>query len=63
MEASSICPLRRVTCSVGIASWHGAEPDEIVFKRMDDALYAAKQGGRNRVTAEEGAVLAGAIPA
>ena len=63
VETSSICPLQRVTCSVGIASWHGAEPDEIVFKRMDDALYAAKQGGRNRVITEDGSVLAGAAPA
>ena len=63
VEASSICPVQRITCSIGIASWHGTESDEIVFKRMDEALYAAKQGGRNRVITEDGSVFAGAAPA
>ena len=53
IEASSICPMQRVTCSIGVASWHEGEPDETVFKRMDEALYAAKQGGRNRVVTED----------
>ena len=62
VEASSICPLQRVTCSVGVATWHWGEPDEVVFKRMDDALYAAKQNGRNRVMVESLAPLADAAP-
>ncbi len=45
--------IQRVTCSVGVASWHDDEPNEAVFKRMDEALYAAKQGGRNRVVTED----------
>ena len=53
IEASSICPLQRITCSIGVAAWHGDEPDEAVFKRMDEALYAAKQSGRNRVVTED----------
>ena len=53
VEDSSICPIQRVTCSVGVASWHDDEPNEAVFKRMDEALYAAKQGGRNRVVTED----------
>jgi two-component system, cell cycle response regulator len=41
-----------VTCSVGVAigDQHGDTPD-LVLKRADQALYAAKQGGRNRVIA------------
>ena len=57
VESSSICPLQRVTCSVGVAAWHGAESDEAVFKRMDDALYAAKQCGRNCVVTENSPLL------
>lgn len=41
-----------VTCSVGVAigDQPGDTPDT-VLKRADQALYAAKQGGRNRVVA------------
>ena len=63
VETSSICPKQRVTCSVGVATWHWGEPDEVVFKRMDDALYAAKQNGRNRVMVESCDSLADAAPA
>ena len=39
------------TCSIGVAQWEGAEqPDELVA-RADDALYRAKDGGRDRVVA------------
>jgi len=41
---------RQVTISVGVADFpeHGRTRDEII-KAADDALYAAKQAGRNRV--------------
>jgi diguanylate cyclase (GGDEF)-like protein len=39
----------RVTVSIGIAETrHGVGPAEVV-RRADDALYAAKRGGRNQV--------------
>ena len=42
-----------ITCSLGVASWHGAEDsDTQLLKRVDDALYMAKRTGRNRVCKE-----------
>lgn len=40
---------RTVTLSVGLALWDGEESGEELIKRADAALYAAKQGGRNRL--------------
>ena len=40
-----------LSCSVGVAEWTGGEPTETVLKRADDALYQAKDGGRNRTVA------------
>jgi diguanylate cyclase (GGDEF)-like protein len=39
-----------VTCSVGVATWHGESP-EMLLRRADEALYAAKDAGRDRVIA------------
>ncbi|PVV07687.1 MAG: hypothetical protein B6D72_17870 [gamma proteobacterium symbiont of Ctena orbiculata] len=41
-----------LTISCGIASLHGHETAEMLFKRADDALYRAKATGRNRVVVE-----------
>ncbi len=41
-----------VTVSVGLAiTGQGDDTLEALLKRVDDALYAAKNGGRNRVVA------------
>ena len=42
----------RVTVSVGVASYRFGEPLEQLVRRSDDALYAAKRAGRNRVCSE-----------
>jgi two-component system cell cycle response regulator len=39
-----------VTCSVGVATWSGESP-EMLLRRADEALYAAKDAGRDRVIA------------
>lgn len=39
----------RVTVSMGVATFNGNEPLEQLFKSADDALYEAKEMGRNRV--------------
>lgn len=39
----------RITVSVGVAERRAGEPRDAVIARADDALYVAKQSGRNRV--------------
>jgi diguanylate cyclase len=43
-----------VTVSVGVAQCLGDEDAQQLTKRVDDALYAAKQGGRNRTYLHDG---------
>ena len=40
-----------VTVSIGIATWEDGETPEAFLARADDALYAAKDAGRDRVLA------------
>ena len=40
-----------VTISVGVALWGGTETAEALMGRADVSLYAAKDGGRNRIVA------------
>jgi diguanylate cyclase (GGDEF)-like protein len=39
----------RITCSFGVAEWHQGEDLERGVKRADEAMYRAKQNGRDRV--------------
>ena len=39
------------TCSVGVATWDGSEPQEALVHRADGALYEAKRTGRDRAVA------------
>ena len=40
----------RQTVSLGVATWDGRESSEAFEKRADQALYAAKNAGRDRVS-------------
>lgn len=45
----------KVTCSIGIAPFPGAGANwDLLFKSADEALYASKRSGRNRVTTFHG---------
>jgi diguanylate cyclase (GGDEF)-like protein len=38
------------SCSTGLASWDGSEAGDQLLKRADEALYAAKDAGRDRIS-------------
>ena len=49
-EALVLGALRlRQTVSIGVATWDGRESPDRLQARADEAMYAAKQGGRDRV--------------
>jgi diguanylate cyclase (GGDEF)-like protein len=46
---SHLTPGRGVTASMGLAEWKPGETSTELVRRADQALYAAKTSGRNRV--------------
>lgn len=40
---------RQVTCSFGVADYDGEEKKDVFISRADNALYSAKETGRNKV--------------
>lgn len=44
-----------ITVSVGVGQYHGLQDSiDLLIKRADEALYASKHAGRNRITGESG---------
>ncbi len=41
--------LKQITCSFGVTLFNENDTQDTVFNRVDEALYEAKDGGRNRV--------------
>jgi diguanylate cyclase (GGDEF)-like protein len=53
VAAAELLAGNTITVSAGVAQWHGhADTQAGIFRRMDDALYSAKCGGRNQVVTE-----------
>lgn len=50
---ATLMPGIALTTSIGVASFHLHETAEQAFRRADQALYKAKQGGRNRIVVAE----------
>ncbi len=51
VKTISIPTVDSVTISCGLAEWNGSPDDtaELILKRADNALYEAKNAGRNRI--------------
>ena len=49
VEQHSFQQVGTITCSIGVAQHNETDTTESIIKRADDAMYAAKQAGRNRV--------------
>ena len=63
LDFSHICPHLKVTVSIGIADSQNMEDTTHTFKRADQALYKAKQGGRNRSIMATPAPVTAPMPA
>jgi len=53
VEKHSFDCVPNLTCSIGVGQFHKNETKEGIFKKVDEALYKAKQKGRNRIELEE----------
>jgi diguanylate cyclase (GGDEF)-like protein len=47
----------KATCSFGVAEFTGSDTTKSLFKRADEALYRAKQSGRNQVQTSNTEIL------
>lgn len=43
----------KITVSMGIALYNFNESEKALIKRADDALYFAKQNGRDKIVSED----------
>ncbi len=50
LDFGDVAPRLHVTASFGLTVYRPPEKPEALLSRADEALYASKQGGRNRVT-------------
>lgn len=53
VETMDLGDLGRVTISIGVAEWQKGDTRKRLVARADQAMYRAKEGGRNRVEADD----------
>ena len=51
VEASEFEKTIKITCSIGLTELKKGDTAQIIFDRVDHAMYEAKTGGRNRIIA------------
>lgn len=51
IDCHDIDPSLELTISLGVAQWEGEDALQHLAARVDEMLYRAKDGGRNRVVA------------
>jgi diguanylate cyclase len=51
--------LGNITVSIGIGSFRSGESPETLLRRTDEALYAAKEAGRNRIADDQNPLIEG----
>lgn len=49
VEASEFEKASKITCSIGLTELKKGDTAQIIFDRVDHAMYEAKTGGRNRI--------------
>lgn len=49
IEKHKFKDVNHITCSIGVSQFHKNEERDSLFKRVDEALYKAKNSGRNKV--------------
>lgn len=54
IETSDLGPTGNITASFGVTAWVPGDTRRTLVKRADQAMYRAKQTGRNRVMSETG---------
>jgi diguanylate cyclase (GGDEF)-like protein len=52
IEKHKFDDVKHITCSIGVGQFHQNEDKDTLFKRVDAALYKAKNSGRNKVEME-----------
>ena len=50
VEDSDFPEIGKVTCSIGVSEIKDDDDFDVLFNRMDKAMYSSKENGRNRVT-------------